>query len=116
VLGFTAPDFAGDFRESVRYTFSSFARHTLLGYSLIGALKKASRKPVLRFVPCLVLCYDSFKVHQFACAWLLYWIRPIAASGMCSQKKLQKLLLGAVFKIVIGLQPFRMMREKLLYV
>jgi hypothetical protein len=35
---------------------------------------------------------------------------------MRSQKKPQNRLFGAVFKILIGLQPFRMMREQLLYV
>ncbi len=35
---------------------------------------------------------------------------------MRSKKKPQNQLFGAVFMMLIGLQPFRMMREQLLYV
>jgi hypothetical protein len=34
---------------------------------------------------------------------------------MCRQKKLKNRLFGGIFRILIGLQPFRMMREQLLY-
>ncbi len=44
------------------------------------------------------------------------YVRQAGSGKLRAQKKLQNRLFLAVFMISIGLQPFRIMREQLLYV